>query len=176
MTFEEMRLVCSYCHKVIRHDAKSRVWDVSHGMCHACAEHFDRLWKGMSLSEYLDTLPEPVVVVDGDARVVAANRKIARLFGREQAELRGLPAGEAFACVHSRLPEGCGRTVHCRECTIRRAVTRVHETGKPLSRVSAWLQTKEGRSPLRISVRKEQGLVKVVIEEVGRKEPQPAKA
>ncbi len=161
-----MRLVCSYCHKVIRHDANSRVCDVSHGMCHVCADHFDRLWKGMSLSEYLDTLPEPVLVVTGDARVMAVNQRAAALSGRNRNRLHGLPAGEALACVHSRLPKGCGRTVHCRECTIRNGVLRVHETGKPLRHVPAWLKTKEGRVELRISVSKENGLVKVVIEDM----------
>jgi len=160
-----MRLVCSYCHKVIRHDANSRVCDVSHGMCHACAGHFDRLWKGMTLSEFLDTLPDPVLVVNGEARVIAANEKLANLFGRDKNRLRGLPAGEAFACVYSRLPKGCGRTVHCRECTIRRGVERVHETGKALRHVPAWLQTRGGRVQLRISVRREKGLVKVVVED-----------
>lgn len=171
-----MRLVCSYCRKVIRHDAGSRISDVSHGMCHACAEHFDRLWKGMPLAEYLDTLPEPVVVLDGDARVVAGNRRLAARFGREGARLRGLPVGDAFACVHSRLREGCGGTTHCRECTIRRAVTRVHETGEPLRHAAAWLRTKDGRVDLRISARKEHGLVKVVVEGMERRRPRRARA
>lgn len=171
-----MRLVCSYCHTVIRHDANSRVCDVSHGMCHVCADHFDRLWKGMSLSEYLDTLPEPVLVVNGDARVIAANERMAALSGRDRSRLRGLPAGEAFACAHSRLPKGCGRTVHCRECAIRNGVLRVHETGRPLRDVPAWLKTRAGRVELRISVRKENGLVKVIVHDVKAAEPRPRRS
>lgn len=159
-----MRLVCSYCRKVIRHDAGTRIVDVSHGMCPACAEHFGKLWKGMSLSEYLDTLEAPVIVVDGDARVIGANQELAKVLGRTRASLPGLRAGEAFACVHSRLPEGCGRTVHCRECTIRRGITQVHETGKPLREVPAWLESESGRMELTLSITAEQGLVKVVVE------------
>jgi PAS domain-containing protein len=159
-----MRLVCSYCRKVIRHDAGTRIVDVSHGMCPACAEHFGKLWKGMSLSEYLDTLDAPVIVVDGDARVIGANHELAKLLGRPRASLPGLRAGEAFACVHSRLPEGCGGTVHCRECTIRRGITQVHESGKSLRHVPAWLESESGRMELTLSITAEQGLVKVVVE------------
>ena len=161
-----MRLVCSYCRKVIRHDAGTRVCDVSHGMCLSCASHFDKLWNGMSLAEYLDTLPAPVVVVDGDGRVIGASARLGALLDRDRSELPGLTCGEAFACVRSRLPEGCGRTVHCRDCAIRRAVTRVHEKGKPLRNVLAWVETVEGRVKLRLSASAEQGLVKVVVKEL----------
>lgn len=161
-----MLVVCSYCHAKIREDASGRSFDVSHGMCLGCAEHFDRLWGGMSMSEYLDGLPQPVLVVNAEGRVVAANQRLATLFGRDRAEMRGLLGGEALACVHSRLPEGCGKTVHCRECTIRRAVTRVAETGKAQERIPAYLKTKEGRVDLCISVRAKDGLVRVLVDEL----------
>lgn len=161
-----MRLVCSYCRQVIRHDPGTSVKEVSHGMCHSCAEHFGKLWNGMSLSEYLDGLPDPVLVVDGDGRVVGLNERLALRLGRDGRDLRGLLAGEAFACSRSRLPEGCGKTVHCRECTIRLAVTHVRDTKRDLVRAPAWLQTKQGRVSLLISVRPEQGLVKVTVEEM----------
>ena len=163
-----MLVVCSYCHAKIREDASGRSFDVSHGMCLPCADHFERLWGGMSISEYLDALPQPVLVVNADGRVVAANQQLATLFGRDRAEMRGLLGGEALACVHSRLPEGCGKTVHCRECTIRRAVTRVAETGEAQERIPAYLKTRDGRVDLRISVRAKDGLVKVLVEELKR--------
>ena len=165
-----MLVVCSYCHGTIREDASGGSFDVSHSMCLPCADHFERLWSGMSMSEYLDGLPQPVLVVNAEGRVVAANQKLATLFGRARAEMRGLLGGEALACVHSRLPEGCGKTVHCRECTIRRAVTRVAETGEAQERIPAYLETNEGRVELRISVHPKDGLVKVLVEEL-----QPAK-
>lgn len=170
-----MRVVCSYCRQVIREAPRSGACEVSHGMCARCGEYFARLWGGMELSEYLDTLPCPVIVVNGDGRVVAANQKIATLFGRERAELRGLLGGEAMACVYSRLPEGCGRTLHCRECTIRRAVTQVAGTGGRLQRVPAYLDTDGGRVSLRISVRDDAGLVHVLVEEMTAPAPSVAR-
>jgi PAS domain-containing protein len=160
-----MRIVCAYCRVVIREHVESCVEGTSHGMCPSCAQHFERLWEGgMSFSDYLDTLPAPIVVMNGEGRVIGANKKIASLFGRDTVELRGLPPGDAFACVWSRLPEGCGGSVHCRECTIRRAVARIHETGEPVHGARAWVQTEQGLVDVLISVAAEEALVKVVVE------------
>lgn len=171
-----MLVVCAYCRKKISDSRGGGACDVSHGMCEPCADHFERLWKGMPLSEYLDTLPQPVVVVTGDGCVVAANQKLAALLGREKVELRGLAGGEALACVHSRLPEGCGKTVHCRECTIRRTVQKVAKTGTPVNRVPAYLDTREGRVALRISAKAKDGLVRVTVDELKAASPAAAQA
>jgi PAS domain-containing protein len=171
-----VRVVCSYCRKVIRKDAGSRATDLSHGMCEACAEHFGRLWAGMGLGEYLEGIPHPVVVVEGEGRLVAANRRAGELLGRDPADLLGLLGGEAMACVYSRLPEGCGKTIHCRECTIRNAVQQVARTGKPLERQPAYLKQADGLHPLRISVRPVDELVAVIIEAVDPAQEQVAQA
>jgi PAS domain-containing protein len=160
-----MRLVCAYCRKVVREDPGSPAADVSHGMCAECEEHFGRLWDGMSVSEYLDTLPRPIVVLDGSGRIVAANEKVSALSGCGKEDLAGALPGRAFACVRSRLPEGCGKTVHCRECTIRRALAQVQETGDPVVRAPAWAKTDHGRVDLRITVAAAKGLVTVVVED-----------
>ena len=168
-----MLVICAYCRKTISDARGGGSCDVSHGMCQSCADHYERLWSGMPLSVYLETIDHPVIVVNGDGCVMGANQKLAHLLGRERVELRGLMGGEAFACVHSLLPEGCGKTVHCRECTIRRAVTKVAKTGRPLEKIPAYLDTKEGRVNLRISVRAKDGLVRVVVDEL---KPAPAAA
>jgi PAS domain-containing protein len=172
-----MRVICSYCRQVIREDPHARVIDVSHGMCEPCARHFERLWAGIPLGEYLDDLPSPVIVVDGNGRVLAMNQKLADLLGADRAAAVGLMGGEAFACVRSRLPEGCGRTVHCRECTIRRTVEEVARTGKPKERVRAYLNRADGRVDLRVSARPAKaGTVQVTIEEMGAPRPLPVDA
>lgn len=160
-----MRLVCSYCHKVIRHDAGTRVLDVSHGMCASCAAHFSKLWNGGPLADYLDALPEPAVIVDPEGRVIGANAPLATLVARDRTELPGLLCGEAFDCVNARSIEGCGKRARCRECAVRRTVTSVHESGAPLRDVAAMLETFGGRLALRISASAEQGLVKVIVSE-----------
>ncbi len=165
-----MRVICSYCRKVIRSDPQSRVTDVSHGMCEACGRYFERLWAGMSVGEYLDGLAEPVILTDGEGRVIAMNGKLADLIGAERSDRKaclGITAGEAFACVHSRLPEGCGRTVHCRECAVRRTVETVARTGKPIASIPAYLEVGAGRIDMVISAKPAKaGVVQVKIEEV----------
>lgn len=171
-----MLVVCCYCRGTIREDdGAGAPGAVSHGICPPCAEHFERLWDGMSLSEYLDTLEHPTLVVDPEGRVVAASREVALRFGHERRELPGLMQGEALACERSRLPGGCGKTVHCRECTIRRSVTAVAESGVPVQRVPAYLDTDRGRRALRVSARAREGLVEVVVEELREAGAPPAR-
>ena len=167
-----MRLICSYCRKTIQADPGGRVTDVSHGMCGECGEHFAKLWAGMPVGEYLDELGAPVVLMNGEGRVVAMNRRLAELLGVDPDGARGLLGGEAFACVRSRLPEGCGRTTHCRECAVRRAVETVSRSGKPQERVLAYLDVDAGRIDMRISARPARaGIVQVKIEEMGAPRP-----
>jgi PAS domain-containing protein len=160
-----MRVICSYCHAFLREIPGGKPSDVSHGMCEDCDHHFGRLWEGMHLGEYLDELPQAVVVVDSDDRVLAANAKATELLARDPAAPRGLLAGEAMACSHSRLPGGCGKTIHCRECTIRNTVAKVAATGRPVGRVATFLKTAAGPRPLRVSARPKDGAVEVTLED-----------
>lgn len=160
-----MLVLCSYCQKILRNEKGGRSDLVSHGMCEECSAHFERLWSGMQLGEYLDGLPGAVLLVDGEGRVLAANAQAGALLGRDPASPRGLLGGEAMACSHSRLPGGCGKTIHCRDCTIRNAVTKVAKTGAPVKRVPAFLRTDHGRVSLEISARAVGGLVEVTVVE-----------
>lgn len=167
-----MKVICSFCRKTIRPAERGdSALDVSHGMCGPCGDYFERLWGGMPLGEYLDHLPKPVLVVNGDGRAVALNQRMAAMLGRDRAALRGLLGGEAMACVHSRLPEGCGKTVHCRECTIRNTVGRVARTRRAVQDVPAYLTTQAGRVPMVISARPVGECVEVTVEEAKAAEP-----
>ncbi len=169
-----MRLVCSYCRRVIRADPGSRVTDVSHGMCEPCSQHFERLWSGMPQDEYLAGLSGAVLVLDEDARVVTMNQQLADLIGVDRKSVIGLGAGEAFSCIRSR-PDGCGKTVRCRECPVRRTVEQVARTGQIHERVSAYVDTDRGRVALCISGRPgTAGSVQVTIDELG--EPRPRRS
>lgn len=160
-----MRVVCSYCRKVLR-ELPAEPAGLSHGMCPECDAWFGKLWSGMRLGEYLDGLTAPVLVVDHEGRVVAANARMAAALGRGARELRGLLGGEAMACAHARLPEGCGKTVHCRECTIRNAVDRVVASGRPVEHAPAWMRTERGRVDLVLSARPLGSAVEVTVEEL----------
>jgi hypothetical protein len=94
----------------------------------------------MPIMEFLDGLGAPVAVVDGDTVLKAANRKLCELVKQDLSWLRGKKGGDVFECAYARLPEGCGQTIHCSACAIRRAITETLNTGIGLDRVPASLQ------------------------------------
>jgi hypothetical protein len=161
-----VRLICSYCRKDLGTKAPLRDGSVTHGMCVACGEYFGAQWNGMSYGQYLERFDFPVVMFEGDLRVVAINQPACAALGREAGELVGLLGGEAMECGRARLPGGCGKTVHCSTCTIRNTVTRTHRTGEALSRVPATLRRSDRAVDLLISTAREGKLVRVTIEQV----------
>lgn len=134
----------------------------THSMCEPCFAHFSRRWEGLRLGEYLDEFDVPVALVEGDSRVVAANQRMADLLGRSDREVQGLLGGEVFECVNSRLPGGCGKTVCCATCTIRRAVTRARD-GEDQVDVPAWVDRDGERLEVRISTSEQDGVVRLSI-------------
>ena len=130
-----MRRVCAWCQAELAADGASSDAPVSHGICAGCADEF--LADDVSLKTMLDRLGVPVVAVDADGRLLTASREAGEALGRSASELAGMKGGEAMACNHARLPGGCGQTVHCRTCTIRRTVMDSHEHGRSHTGVSA---------------------------------------
>jgi hypothetical protein len=159
-----VRIVCSYCRKDLGTKPPLADSSVTHGMCPACADHFSAQWEGMSYGEYLERFGFPVILVEGDVRVVAVNKPAGNLLGRQPSDLIGLLGGEALECAHALLPEGCGKTVCCATCTIRNTVTHTHRTGEAQRQVPATLQRKEELVNLLISTALEGKLVRVTIE------------
>ncbi len=82
-------------------------------------------------AEVFEAFPAPALIVDGDVRVIAANRAARELVGnggRLPAALlrRG---GELLRCIHSFGPGGCGEQAACEECVIRNAVRSAYVNG-----------------------------------------------
>jgi PAS domain-containing protein len=135
-----MRLICAWCNKEIGHVENGPLPDaaISHGICKACADNMT-FQRGISLQQYIDSIPVPVFVVDDEVVVKAANAKAREVLGKDALGMQGYRGGDVFECSHARLPEGCGRTIHCSGCAIRRSVTRTFKTGESLSMVPATL-------------------------------------
>ena len=74
------------------------------------------------LDAVLENAPAIMILVDEQVRVVRANHAAARLTGRGPAELQGLLAGQAIACINACKGEGCGRNPECGGCSIRSTV------------------------------------------------------
>jgi len=70
-----------------------------------------------------DAMPMPVFVVDEDVCILEYNSAAAKLLnGNREAVLRSR-GGEVLHCVHSTEdPRGCGFSVVCPDCVVRKAV------------------------------------------------------
>jgi len=148
-----MKRVCAWCGKdlgVVETDFDSQ-HAVSHGICEQCAFHLVAQL-GMPLQEYLDGLEVPVLVVDDDVNVKTANRQARELLQKELPAIEGYKGGDVFECDYSRLPEGCGKTVHCSACAIRGTVTDTFKTGMTHVSVPACLHRIAGEENQEISL------------------------
>jgi hypothetical protein len=137
---KEMRQLCMYCGRYlgsVEAPPGGRAL-ISHGLCVACLPTF-LATLGQPLTEFLDALPGPIFVVDSEGRVVGANTEGLQYVSKDLAAIEGRLGGQVFECRYARLPGGCGRTLHCKACAIRRTVTRTAETGESCTRVPAFM-------------------------------------
>jgi hypothetical protein len=95
-----IRVVCCYCKKQVK--TKPSEFDaVSHGVCDQCLPLMVRDL-GQPMSEFLDELRVPILVVQDNARVIAANAAARKMLSKEQLEICGELAGEVLGCRHAR--------------------------------------------------------------------------
>lgn len=131
-----VRRVCAWCNGEMG-QVDSRVpyrYPVTHGLCGACSLILSN-FKDIPLDRLISRLNGPVMVVDDiSGRVVAANAKAATVFGKAVEDLTGHRGGTVMECIHAAEPEGCGRTVHCSGCGIRRLVTATAASGEGADR------------------------------------------
>lgn len=161
-----MQVICSYCRDVLEEDERSEDGDISHGMCEPCHEYFSAQWNGMNWDEYLNRFDQPVVLLNGDLRVVAANERAGKILENGDREVVGLLPGEAMECVYARHPDGCGNTLHCAACTIRIVTECTIITGKSLEDVPAKLSLETEDITFLISASKLGSLVQVVVKNI----------
>ena len=144
--------------------------DVTTGICTDCAEFFTRNNSRQDMTTFLNTLPIPVVVVSGEREVQFANDLASKAIGSDLNHFQGRRLGEAVECARARLPGGCGRTVHCKGCTMRMAIEETYETGESQCRKTAVMKrnTPDGEKDFYfiISTEKVGELVYLKVEEV----------
>ncbi len=149
---------------------------IAHTLCARCTEHFV-FQMGVPLQTFLDSLPAPIFVVDSGGVVQAANRMGYTLLRKGPRQVEKQPGGVVFECAYAQLPEGCGRTIHCSGCAIRRSVYHTCETGESLIEVPATLRSGDLGAPLeiamRISTEKMGDVVLLRVDQAGSPEPAP---
>ncbi len=161
-----MKITCSYCKKEMGRKEPFHDDRVSHSICSECFDYFEEQIKGLSLERYLDKFEAPIMILDADGRIVASNKMAEEMTGKPRREVFGLLGGEAMECAYARLPEGCGKTVHCETCTIRRTVMNALNSGEPQLHVPVTLKQADREIKMIISTEKIDELVRIIIENV----------
>jgi PAS domain-containing protein len=161
-----MELFCSFCTCYL--GVKEPIADTrrTHGICPDCLEDVLRQQGESSFDEYLDQFGAPVLVVDGQGRVAAANGAALALLGKPYRRVQGLLGGEAMECAWARLPGGCGQTIHCTACTIRNLVMETMRDKQGRRRRWVSLTREAEVVDMLITTINHENTVRIVIEEI----------
>lgn len=142
-----MRRVCAWCGVDLAPNQSSDPnLPVTHGICPPCAAAFVAEDSG-PLRLFLDSLGVPVLLVDNDARVLAASERAGALLGLERDALPGRQTGEVLGCGNAHGPGGCGRQAPCLTCTIRASVRTTWATGRSVENATALADVPGAEAP-----------------------------
>ena len=159
---------CSRCETQIAGIDAVTLNPVTATLCPRCIDYFE-LQEVADICQYLENLPAPILVVDGGNVVRGANTLACKTVSKDLPHILNLRGGDVFECANAHLPGGCGRTVHCSGCTVRKAILDTLSTGKALSGVSVEvLQNvggKDRRVPFKISTQRLSNCVLLQINE-----------
>jgi PAS domain-containing protein len=148
-----MKVICAWCLKdmgFVEESVHSDTECLSHGICSDCKDNIV-FQQGVSLQRYIDSLAIPILVVDSNVMITAVNLAACKTLGKKSVEIVQRMGGDVFECERARLPEGCGKTIHCSGCTIRRTVVQCFTSGEPQIKVSAYVNP-DGPISLKLSI------------------------
>ncbi len=134
----KMKYICAWCGSKLREAEVINHESITHGICGKCKNNM-RFQLGVSVQEYIEALDKPICIVDNDVTMLTANKVFQKTLGKELCNIQNLKGGDVFECAYARLPEGCGHTIHCSGCEIRRAISSTYETNQPHIAVPAVL-------------------------------------
>jgi PAS domain-containing protein len=124
----------------------------------------------MPLRDFLDGFGAPVLLVDSNGNIKTANKAVRQILNKDLPQIEGYKGGDVFECAHATLPGGCGKTVHCSGCAIRKTVMDTLNLGKSHEKVPAYLKqaSRDGSQSFRllISTEKVQDVVLLRIDEI----------
>ena len=165
-----MKVVCAWCQKTIQEGPEAEA-EVSHGICEECARRV-RGAGAKSMAEFIRTVGIPVMVLDGDFKVVDMNDLAENALGTTRADSQGSSVGTTISCQSAGLPGGCGNSETCPGCQLRRHLLATYADAQPrFSQVSRHELATDGapRSlQIRFSTGKIGGVVLLLLEDVAK--------
>jgi hypothetical protein len=177
-----MKRICAWCQKDLGpSDILDETIDapITHGICGDCARK-TLSFMATPLRRFLDQFPKPVFLVNSGGRIVTGNSAGLSLIQKKPEEIAGELGGDAFGCRYADLPEGCGQTVHCKTCAIRRTVFDTLQSGRSNIKIPAYpdLHHVSGENRIRFLITTERigGAVLLRIDDVAEEKLAPQDA
>jgi hypothetical protein len=169
-----VKRVCAWCGKPYGEpESGGTTADlVTHGICDECERVVVASKSGL-LTDFLDGYSEPILCVDQDCRVMAANQAACSALGHDRTSIGDLLFGQVVLCPWALRDGGCGSHEHCLACTVRRLVgdTAACEPGEGVP--GAWAYVEQTCSDgtvrqtrLMVSSERRDGVVFVRIDEI----------
>ncbi|MEW6237863.1 MAG: hypothetical protein AB1656_20950 [Candidatus Omnitrophota bacterium] len=131
-----MKRICAWCGKEMGETGGSDGL-ITHGICLPCARSM-MAGRRQHLSSFLDMIEAPVLLVDDQGIVKTANRMACEALKKDIDVIEDYAPGDVMECINASQPEGCGNTVHCKACAIRKLIMETHATGKSYLRQPAY--------------------------------------
>lgn len=132
-------MICAWCKKTVPGEVFESVYGKSHGICMPCAQGMLNDI-GEDTNTFINSLNNPVALVDANSRILHINTAAETMLQKQSTNIKNQLGGEVFGCIYSSLPGGCGRTIHCKSCTIRNTVENTRNTGEANIRIPATLK------------------------------------
>jgi PAS domain-containing protein len=98
-----MKRICAWCKKELQPGHVDGVSDglITHGICDKCAENLHSSPRSTARN-FLETLDEPVFLVNRDAKFIATNHKARDVVGKDASEIEDHLCGEVLSApIHS---------------------------------------------------------------------------
>jgi nitrogen-specific signal transduction histidine kinase len=83
------------------------------------------------LSEFLNSIEVPVLVMDENKGIRQANRAAERMLAKGAGQMQGKRFGIVIECVHAEVMGECGLSPYCSGCDFRRNVYDTYRDGTP---------------------------------------------
>jgi hypothetical protein len=170
-----MRRVCAWCSSEME-PIEHKYGDVeliSHGICVNCSNQLSNP-SPEAIQDFLERLPYPVMIVDSDTVILAANNLALGAMGKSEYEVVNKLAGLAVECAHANSGQECGTSRYCQGCEIRESVNETFSTGLGVECLPATLTRSNGSTLVdiqhHISTEKVGDIVLLRLDDLGMKQ------
>lgn len=164
--------MCGWCKKKLeeKDEEDGHDHEITHGICESCRVKLLSSQTPHSIHESLSYFSVPVMMIDGQGRVLSANDSALELTGKSLDSMLCTLGGEVMSCQYAYEEGSCGENVHCLSCTVRVSVIKTHQTGHPFHNVPATLTVNKDDQEMTldflISTEKVQDVVLLRIDEI----------